>query len=64
MSTSQFSVNDDEEQKLRFAFCIYDTDKDGYIANGELFQVLKMMVGKQPQVLAGAAAGGQNHLGP
>ncbi|XP_012624396.1 calcineurin subunit B type 2 [Microcebus murinus] len=43
--TSQFSVKGDEEQKLRFAFSIYDIDKDGYISNGELFQVLKMMVG-------------------
>uniref|UniRef100_A0A672H056 EF-hand domain-containing protein n=1 Tax=Salarias fasciatus TaxID=181472 RepID=A0A672H056_SALFA len=42
---SQFSVNGDKEQKLRFAFRIYDMDKDGYISNGELFQVLKMMVG-------------------
>ncbi|KAF7483995.1 calcineurin subunit B type 2 [Marmota monax] len=43
--TSQFSVKGDEEQKLMFAFRIYDVDKDGYISNGELFQVLKMMVG-------------------
>jgi Ca2+-binding EF-hand superfamily protein len=27
------------------AFKIYDIDKDGFISNGELFQVLKMMVG-------------------
>ena len=27
------------------AFKIYDIDKDGYIGNGELFQVLKTMVG-------------------
>ncbi|XP_004677521.1 PREDICTED: calcineurin subunit B type 2 [Condylura cristata] len=43
--TSQFSVKGDEQQKLRFAFNIYDMDKDGFISNGELFQVLKMMVG-------------------
>ncbi|XP_070298019.1 calcineurin subunit B type 1-like, partial [Salvelinus sp. IW2-2015] len=42
---SQFSVKGDKESKLRFAFRIYDMDKDGYISNGELFQVLKMMVG-------------------
>uniref|UniRef100_A0A8C8DAA2 EF-hand domain-containing protein n=1 Tax=Oncorhynchus tshawytscha TaxID=74940 RepID=A0A8C8DAA2_ONCTS len=42
---SQFSVKGDKEMKLRFAFRIYDMDKDGYISNGELFQVLKMMVG-------------------
>lgn len=27
------------------AFRIYDVDKDGFISNGELFQVLKMMAG-------------------
>ncbi|PAA91906.1 hypothetical protein BOX15_Mlig012314g1, partial [Macrostomum lignano] len=42
---SQFSVRGNEEAKLRFAFQIYDIDMDGYICNGELFQVLKMMVG-------------------
>uniref|UniRef100_A0A0H2UHV6 EF-hand domain-containing protein n=1 Tax=Rattus norvegicus TaxID=10116 RepID=A0A0H2UHV6_RAT len=41
----EFSVKGDKEQKLRFAFRIYDMDKDGYISNGELFQVLKMMAG-------------------
>ncbi|XP_021016444.1 calcineurin subunit B type 2 [Mus caroli] len=45
VGTSQFSVKGDEEQKLRFAFRIYDMDNDGFISNGELFQVLKMMVG-------------------
>jgi len=42
---SQFSVKGDKDTKLRFAFRIYDIDNDGYISNGELFQVLKMMVG-------------------
>ncbi|XP_015979388.1 calcineurin subunit B type 2 [Rousettus aegyptiacus] len=46
LGTSQFSVKGDKEQKLRFAFNIYDIDRDGYISNGELFQVLKMMVGE------------------
>ncbi|XP_025744165.1 calcineurin subunit B type 2 [Callorhinus ursinus] len=45
LGASQFSVRGDEEQKLKFAFSIYDIDKDGYISNGELFQVLKLMVG-------------------
>lgn len=27
------------------AFKVYDMDRDGYIMNGELFLVLKMMVG-------------------
>uniref|UniRef100_A0A3B3BRT3 EF-hand domain-containing protein n=1 Tax=Oryzias melastigma TaxID=30732 RepID=A0A3B3BRT3_ORYME len=42
---SRFSVGSSREQKLRFAFRIYDVDKDGFISNGELFQVLKMMAG-------------------
>eukprot|EP00794_Sanderia_malayensis_P020618 gene20618-22653_t len=42
---SQFSVKGDKNSKLRFAFQIYDIDQDGFISNGELFQVLKMMVG-------------------
>ena len=35
----------EQEHKLRFAFKIYDIDEDGFITNGELFTVLKMMVG-------------------
>ncbi|KAL5463662.1 hypothetical protein EMCRGX_G032578 [Ephydatia muelleri] len=42
---SQFSVKGEKEKKLRFAFRIYDIDQDGFISNGELFQVLKTMVG-------------------
>jgi len=43
---SQFTVKGaDKDSKLRFAFKVYDIDQDGYISNGELFQVLKMMVG-------------------
>ncbi|CAD7928933.1 unnamed protein product [Amoebophrya sp. A25] len=34
-----------EEHKLDFAFNIYDVNKDGYISNGDLFCVMKMMVG-------------------
>ena len=33
------------EEKLKFVFRIYDIDGDGFISNGELFKVLKMMVG-------------------
>lgn len=40
---SQFSVKGDKLSKLRFAFRIYDMDNDGYISNGELFQVYKML---------------------
>jgi serine/threonine-protein phosphatase 2B regulatory subunit len=42
---SQFSVKGDKEQKLKFAFKIYDINQDGFISNGELFTVLRMMVG-------------------
>lgn len=35
----------DEKEKMRFAFDIYDVDNDGHISNGELFSVMKMMVG-------------------
>jgi len=40
-----FSSKGNRDEKLRFAFKVYDMDRDGYISNGELFMVLKMMVG-------------------
>merc|ERR1712193_455113 len=40
-----FSSKGSKEEKLKFAFKVYDIDRDGYISNGELFIVLKMMVG-------------------
>lgn len=43
---SRFSVKTSKEDKLRFAFNIYDIDNDGFISNGELFTVLKIMVGE------------------
>ncbi|KZT60226.1 EF-hand [Calocera cornea HHB12733] len=42
---SAFSGRGGREEKLKFAFNVYDMDRDGYISNGELFLVLKMMVG-------------------
>ena len=42
---NSLSAGSTQEEKLRFAFQIYDINNDGYISNGELFQVLKMMVG-------------------
>jgi len=42
---STLSDKGTKEDKLRFAFQVYDIDADGYISNGELFRVLKMMVG-------------------
>ncbi|KAI5698109.1 hypothetical protein M8J75_001745 [Diaphorina citri] len=37
---SQFSVKGDRESKLKFAFRIYDIDNDGFISNGELYQIV------------------------
>ncbi|KAJ2960685.1 hypothetical protein NQZ79_g3959 [Umbelopsis isabellina] len=42
---SAFSAKGNQREKLQFAFKVYDMDRDGYISNGELFLVLKMMVG-------------------
>ena len=42
---NSLSAGSTQEEKLRFAFQIYDINADGFISNGELFQVLKMMVG-------------------
>jgi len=39
------SINNDNEAKLKFAFKIYDLDKDGFITKLELYKVLKMMIG-------------------
>jgi len=38
-------IRGDTQAKLKFAFRIYDIDNDGFISNGELYQILKMMVG-------------------
>jgi serine/threonine-protein phosphatase 2B regulatory subunit len=45
LGLSAFSSKGNKEEKLRYAFKVYDIDRDGYISNGELFIVLKMMVG-------------------
>ncbi|KAJ1343766.1 calcineurin subunit B [Batrachochytrium salamandrivorans] len=42
---SAFSAKGKKEDKLHFAFKVYDMDRDSFISNGELFLVLKMMVG-------------------
>ena len=42
---NSLSAGASQEEKLRFAFAIYDINGDGFISNGELFTVLKMMVG-------------------
>lgn len=43
--SAKLTAGVDEKEKMRFAFDIYDVDKDGHISNGELFGVMKMMVG-------------------
>merc|ERR1712062_528885 len=45
MGIGQLVGRDNEDRRLQFMFRIYDIDNDGYISNGELFQVLKMMTG-------------------
>jgi EF-hand domain pair len=45
LGLSAFSSKGNKEEKLKFAFKVYDIDRDGFISNGELFIVLKMMVG-------------------
>merc|ERR1711978_335021 len=44
---SIFCSNEQEEKdaKVKFAFRIYDVNNDGYISNGDLFRILKIMVG-------------------
>ncbi|KAK9446715.1 uncharacterized protein V1518DRAFT_423359 [Limtongia smithiae] len=39
------SRGDSPDAKLKFAFDVYDIDRDGYISNGELFIVMQKMVG-------------------
>lgn len=43
------------------AFNVYDVDRDGFISNGELFLVLKMMVGSNLKVHT-LSVGRTNHL--
>lgn len=43
---STFSGKSSRADKLMFAFKIYDIDRDGFIGNGELFIVMKAMVGQ------------------
>ncbi len=39
-----------DDPRTAVAFKVYDVDRDGYISNGELFLVLKMMVGNNLKV--------------
>lgn len=42
---SVFSESGNIEAKARFAFRVYDIDQDGFISEGELYEVMKTMVG-------------------
>lgn len=46
---SIFSSKGKRDEKLKFAFNVFDIDKDGYLSNGELFIILKKMVGDNLQ---------------
>lgn len=46
---SIFSSKGNKKEKLKFAFNVYDVDRDGLLSNGELFIVLKAMVGNNLQ---------------
>ena len=48
---NSLSAGSTQEEKLRFAFQIYDINNDGYISNGELFTVIKMMVGNNLKIV-------------
>lgn len=56
---SAFSSKGGRDEKLRFAFKVYDMDRDGYISNGELYLVLKQMVGNNLKVSEGGTRGGE-----
>lgn len=46
---SIFSSKGKRDEKLKFAFNVFDIDKDGFLSNGELFIILKKMVGDNLQ---------------
>jgi len=42
---SLFCFDETKQSKFEFVFQIYDVNGDGYISNGDLFRILKIMVG-------------------
>lgn len=46
---SIFSSKGNREEKLKFAFSVFDLDGDNYLSNGEMFIILKKMVGDNLQ---------------
>mmetsp|Transcript_7260 Transcript_7260/g.7906 ORF Transcript_7260/g.7906 Transcript_7260/m.7906 type:complete len:177 (-) Transcript_7260:93-623(-) len=45
LGLAKLAAGTSEAEKLGFAFPIFDVNKDGFISNGDLFSVMKMMVG-------------------
>lgn len=43
---ARLAATADDEQKVRFAFEVYDVNKDGFISYDDLFHVMKTMVGE------------------
>lgn len=50
MQPSIYLVSFVSNELCTVAFKVYDMDRDGFISNGELFLVLKMMVGNNLKV--------------
>ena len=46
LGMSKFSSKAEKKEKLMFAFRIYDIDNDGFISNGELYQVIQVQAKK------------------
>ena len=42
-------IRGDTQAKLKFAFRIYDIDNDGFISNGELYQVVHLCLFISPR---------------
>ena len=43
-------IRGDTQAKLKFAFRIYDNDNDGFISNGELYQVVHSCINITPRL--------------
>ena len=44
---NQVATDASQDEKMRFLFKIYDTKNDGVISNGELFQILTLIIDNQ-----------------
>ena len=46
IGVARLTAATDPEARIRFFFDIYDMNSDGVISNGDLFKVLKLMIGR------------------